>query len=271
MNKIVKILDEKSINLSTNEKIINDFINDHTDKFISMPIQELSRFLYVSIGSITRYVKKNGFQTFKELKNSVIKEQQIQKKYSQQKNTIFAENINLYYKHSIDKTLDNLNKNDINMAFHLLRKSQKICCYGISSSSYVAREMVHNLLVIGKDAALANTIHDVILYVENYKKNNCVVLIFSKSMSSKENKFILDLLEKYGIQVILITKNINYKSTKNKIVIHFQTLEQDNRIIALSSKISELFISDILLRKLYLYNDNVIDRTLYSDFKKKWN
>ncbi|WP_033161321.1 MurR/RpiR family transcriptional regulator [[Mycoplasma] collis] len=269
MNKIVKILDDKLVKLSTNEKIINDFINQKTEQFINMSIKELSNFLFVSIGSITRYVKKWGFRTFKDLKNKVIKEQEKNKKYKDQKNTDFVENINLYYKHALDKTMETLNKNSINKAYLMLEKAKKIFVYGISSSMYVAKEMAHNLSVIGKDGIVAQTIHDIILYLDLKAKNDYLVCIFSKSVHSKENKFILDFLEKYEIPVILISKNQEYKNTQHRVVINFQTLEQDRRIVALSSKISQLFISDVLIRKLYL-NNNKQKNLMQLEFEKEW-
>lgn len=269
IEKTEKIIHRNNIKLSSNEINIHDFINNETEKFIQYSIKEISESMYVSIGSITRYVKKMGFKTFKELKIFVIKENERQIKYYSNNNSNFLENVNIFYLHSIEKTMNALNPQNLEQAYLTLKKSKKIICYGIGSSLNVAQEMAYNLHLINKETILAVNIHDIILNIKEKEKNDYTIIIFSKSMRTKENKFILDLLKKYNIKVILITNNLNYATQNNLIVIHFYTLEQEKRVIALSSKISQLFISDILLRKLYL-NSNIHKSKIYNEFNDKW-
>ncbi|MDQ0513881.1 DNA-binding MurR/RpiR family transcriptional regulator [Mycoplasmoides fastidiosum] len=60
-----KILDISNVRISANEKIINDFINNHTDKFISYSIKKLAETLYLSIGLISRIAEKLGLKVLK--------------------------------------------------------------------------------------------------------------------------------------------------------------------------------------------------------------
>ncbi|MDQ0513882.1 DNA-binding MurR/RpiR family transcriptional regulator [Mycoplasmoides fastidiosum] len=166
--------------------------------------------------------------------------------------------------------MDILVPETLKQAAEVLKNANNIICYGIGSSLNVANEMCYNLQVIGKNAFLANTIHDIFLQIQTNSRDKYVICFFSKSMKTKENKFLLSLLQKYGISVILITNNRRYVSENKTIVIHFYTLEQKTRIIALSSKVSQLFIADILLRKIYLSKTEEEKSDILLEFHEKW-
>ncbi|NQZ29269.1 MAG: MurR/RpiR family transcriptional regulator [Mycoplasmatales bacterium] len=270
----MKIFTEfEGIKLSNNENAIVDFIEKHPDEFIKLGIQDLSNKLFISIGSVSRFSKKVGFASFRDLKSFVIKEKIRHESYynltQSSKTQDIMHDIKVYNRHTIEKTVDAMNTKVLESTIADIEKSSKVVTYGLGSSSLAASEMANNLNIQGINSVFAPTIHDVVLWLRKRIHKNFVVVIFSKSMSGKDNNFLLSLLLKYKIKVKLITENLKYKSEGTLDVMHIKTLEMLDNEIQISSKISQLFVADVIIQniKLHTLKENT---DLYNEFHREW-
>lgn len=263
------IKDQDRLKLSPVEILILRFIETKTSRFINMTIIELADALYVSIGAITYFVKKVGFTNYKEFKKYVIKVFKSNKKSDLFDPNDDIENINLFYIHSIEKTINLLDIASVDRVVEKIMKTDKIITMGIGSSLTAAKEMGNALNSLNLNAVVAKSTHDIALWLDEAKKEKYIVILFSKLMSSNELVVLVKLLKKHNISTVLITSNKNYVSEENFDVLLFETLEQDKRMFSVSSKIVELFVSDILLMKINS-KLNLEKGDFYNEFQKVW-
>ncbi|MGY6172135.1 MurR/RpiR family transcriptional regulator [Candidatus Mycoplasma pogonae] len=265
MNIINVSPDTKFTNI---ENLILRFIETKPTKFIELTIKEVAETLYISIGAVTHFVKKTGFKSYKDLRKHVVEQLKYQKPNNIYDINDDIENVNLFYVHSIEKTIGLLDVNVVNNAVNQIIQSRKIITFGIGSSAMAAGEMANALRSLFLNSVNAFSIHDIATWIDD-KNGQDMVIIFSKTMSSKELQIIFQLLQKHHIYVLLITNNKEIVGDENVDVIHFDTLEQDKRLFSLSSKISELLVSDVLLMKIHA-RLNIKKGNFYSDFQKHW-
>ncbi len=270
----MKIFTEKpGIKLSNNEKDIISFINKNPNEFVKLNISQLSKKLFVSIGSISRLSKKMKFESFRDMKSFVIKESLRNEKYYQLKNVNSANsiihNIKVYNRHTVEKTADILKLKSINETSKLIYSASRVISYGLGSSALAAEELTNNLNRNAINSVFAPTIHDVIVWLRKKVEKNILIIIFSKSMGSKDNIFLMKLLKKYNIKTIVITENTKIKKEENLLPLHFQTLGGIKGKMQISSKISQLFITDIIITHIAKNIDNN-NTDIYNEFQEKW-
>ncbi|UVD81871.1 MurR/RpiR family transcriptional regulator [Mycoplasma iguanae] len=266
---MIKLEKMDLVKFSNVDLIIKRFIETKPKKFVNSSIKEIADMLFISVATITHFVKKAGFANFKDLKKYVIEkiDENTEKGLFDMNDKI--ENVNLFYVHSLEKTLELLDLAIIHQVTQKIMTSSKVITFGAGSSAWAALEMVNALNIVGINAVNARTLHDISLWIdEDYKKAQMIV-IFSKSMNSKENNQIIKLLDKHKIKVCLITANKKIHPSENVDVIYFATLEQEKRIVPLSSKIAEMFILDIISLKL----NSLIKKehgNFYHEFQELW-
>ncbi len=269
----MNIFTEFDTKISNNEESIINFINKSPDQFIKMNIQSLAKKLFISVGSISRLAKKLNFNSFQEMKHFVIKEHLRSETYyklkKSNKTNSIVHNVQVYNRHTIEKTVDSLKVEKIKKVVDYVEKSSRVVTYGLGSSSLAANELANNLNISGVHAIFATTIHDVVVWLKKKMDKNIVIVVFSKSMVSKENVFLVNLLKKYGVKIILVTENNKYKSIDSMVVLNIKTLERFNNNIQISSKISQLFIADVIVQALNK-NTDTNNTKLYQDFHKNW-
>ncbi len=269
----MNVFTELDIKVSNNEKAIIKFINEHPNKFIELTIQQLAKKLFISIGSISRLSKKLNFNSFQDLKYFVIKEHMRNETYyklkKSEKTNSIVNNVQVYNRHTIEKTVDILKVVDIKKVIEYISTSSRVVTYGLGSSSLAANNLANNLNIQGNNAIFANTIHDVVVWLKKKIDKNIVIIIFSKGMMSRENIFLFNLLVKYKIKLVLVTENNKYRNKDNTIILNIKTLEKFNNEVQISSKISQLFISDVITHSLNK-KKKLENTELYKDFHKNW-
>ncbi|WPL38206.1 MurR/RpiR family transcriptional regulator [Malacoplasma iowae] len=252
MENKIKIFDESNFDLNETEIEIVKKINDNIDLFLSSNIIALEKILFYSKSSISRLCQKMGFKNIIEMKTFAIDKKSKLDLYKVQKEEDTYTRINnliAYNVYTINETLNSIDAKQLNNICNKILSCEKIFCYGIGSSYLTAYEFSSNLLKLGIKANAFNDLHVLLLSLSSISGENLLV-IFSKSAAHSEIVFIIETAKKLNIPILLVTNNKEFiDGITYKIV--FEDLYKNKRIIATSSKISMLVISDLIYYELY--------------------
>ncbi|UWD34132.1 MurR/RpiR family transcriptional regulator [Mesomycoplasma molare] len=240
---------EKERLTSTELKIIN-FAENNPKDFYDYSIKQLSKKNSVSISVISKLTKKVGFNSLKSMQfyvyHSYLNSQNIEENNDKNTESVILNKLFNYYRESIYQTAHLVDLNQIFQAVDLVLKSKSIFLYGAGSSFLSASELSINLQKIGINAISFKDFHSFLLITSQIKKDsNDAIMLFSKSCNTKEIKHVLKLFKEKSVPFYLITANKSMLNEFENIII-YQTLEQDKRLVSISSKINQQFVSDLL-------------------------
>ncbi len=266
MNKNpIKILNININNLTLSERRIVNFINDNYKIFIGLSIHEASKMVYVSPATLSRFTKKINFNSYKTLQIYLSERQQIianqyllEKPDSIQK---VVHNTKTYYDFALNETLAKINFQAISELCDSIVKAHTIIIYGVGSSALPAQELANNLNKFDIHCTFSADAHVQILNISKLKEKDLIILI-SKSFETKEIMALINTLQNENKNIAVITANRTIDTTDFKHVIFFETIRQLNRTAALSSRVSEFFIVDIIfnyISKILKSNSDIND------------
>lgn len=249
------------------KNIINYIINEY-DNVINEDIRTLSEKTLSSPSTIIRLCKKLGFTGFKELKKHLIYDLAVQKSNKKELSKSLA------YNDDIDKIIDLvteksqksiintsmlLNKDDLIETVKLIEGTNDINLFGMGSSLLVAKDMRQKFIRVNKKLNVDDDWHMQYLSAKN-SKSDSLGIIFSYSGSTEEMIECNKSLRENASKVVLITGFLNsYLARNSDIVLQVAPIENIFRMGAFSSRLSQLFIVD-LIYSLYInrnYEDSV--------------
>ncbi|WP_241208166.1 MurR/RpiR family transcriptional regulator [Spiroplasma melliferum] len=230
--------------------------------FTSKTITELAKAYYVSESTITRMAKHLGFKNIKELQMHIYERLNFLNKNYETNETMnlkdIANNMRVYYSYSIHETIDNIDLEVLDRLINDIVLKKRIFAFGIGASFLACRVLHSNLNMIGYNCYTTENIHSLMVTLSNAEADD-LIIIFSKSGKTNEVVNIINLANKLNIDVALVTNNPNidelYK-IKHKILFEVHTKENE-RFPALSSKIVQILISDIIFRSLLKIHPNL--------------
>ncbi|WP_026389706.1 MurR/RpiR family transcriptional regulator [[Acholeplasma] multilocale] len=259
---------------STKNKMIR-FINEHTEQFLELSIEMIAKKVGVSVSSASRFAQKMGFKNFKELQFYVNqKNRAVGSTYAITGGTTISElvdNIKTYNIYSIIESTNILDFDAIERITKKIIKSDKVMIYGTGSSALACQELDINLKKMGINSIYESDFHKIL---ENIvlMNNDSLVIINSKSCKNREIVFLLDHCHESNIPVALITSSVTNIIFEPDYKILFKTIDQRQRYSAISSKIAQLMISDIIFNNVareIVNKDKVISAT--DNLINKWN
>ncbi|MDW2860829.1 MurR/RpiR family transcriptional regulator [Mesomycoplasma ovipneumoniae] len=270
--------DEKIVeSLTKTEKIIIKLAQENPQFFYQSNLKSLANKTQSSITLISNLAKKLSFSSFKEMQFHVyylfLNSAQISNKVKNQqktdKNKLIIEQLYKYYHNSLVQTLELVDLEKIQDFARKIIESKKIFIYGAGSSSIGASELAINLQKLGLNSVSFRDFHNFLLVSV---QSQALKILFSKSCKTKEINFVLKKFLENNDDFIVITAKKQIDIPK-KNLIFYQTLEQKNRFISISSKINQQFISDVIFFSVA----NLISEQYEENYKKnleilkEWN
>ncbi|MDW2835134.1 MurR/RpiR family transcriptional regulator [Mesomycoplasma ovipneumoniae] len=270
--------DEKIVeSLTKTEKIIVKLAEENPQFFYQSNLKSLANKTQSSITLISNLAKKLSFSSFKEMQFHVyylfLNSAQISNKVKNQqktdKNKLIIEQLYKYYHNSLVQTLELVDLEKIQDFARKIIQSKKIFIYGAGSSSIGASELAINLQKLGLNSVSFRDFHNFLLVSV---QSQALKILFSKSCKTKEINFVLKKFIENNDNFIVITAKKQIDIPK-KNLIFYQTLEQKNRFISISSKINQQFISDVIFFSVA----NLISEQYEENYKKnleilkEWN
>lgn len=191
------------------EKTIADFFINNTEK-LDLSSKSISKRLYVSESSLSRFSKKCGFKGYREFlfryKQSSIQNQPVNN--NQTKNVLNT------YQELLNKSYSLIDEQQMKRIVDILSEKRRIYVYGKGSSGLVGEEMKIRFMRIGINLEAITDSHIMKMHCVLLNRK-CVVIGISISGSTKEVISSLFAAKQCGATVILIT------SRKEKNFINF--------------------------------------------------
>lgn len=235
------------------EKLIADYLLKTKESIIGMSAKEIGEITGTSAPTVVRFAKKIGFDSLNEMKLkltiSMSKDDDSQFEYlSKDLSTKGIINGVKSSMHSIiDATVSLLKEEDIDKAVDLLIKAKNIYIFSVGASGLVAQDFYYKLNRINKRCIAHTDTHLQITSSVLMEKGDVAIAI-SYSGDTKEVILCAENAKKRNIPVISITKASvdNTLANISDIALKVPYVEKSLREGAISSRISQLFIFDIL-------------------------
>lgn len=257
--------------LTKNEVKIAEFILDNLDEIKNLNTYDLGEKCGVSQASVVRFSKKLGFSGFPEFKialssdmgriegqqnetfiRDAIKIDDDSKKIA--KKVVF-ENID-----TIEDTYKLIDFAAIDKAVEIIDKSKRIFILGVAFSGLTAKDLQYKLLELGKSAIYEGDIHIQFSNISTIGEGDAVFVI-SQGGKTLDIFNLLKEVKRRGVPIISLTK-FSQNPIRDIADIKLNTaLEKKSvRPNALSSRISQLLIIDVIYIKLIQKNRELAEK-----------
>ena len=234
------------------EKRLAGYILENKDDIVMLSTQELSERVNTSAAAVVRFSKKLGYKGFPELKVELAKDDDDE---IEDFNTVIkesdtidimvkkAEAINL---NAMSQTYKLINMKDLKKAIKLLNNCNNIYIFGVGASGLVAQDFQYKLSRIKRIALYQKDSHTQLISAINIDPEDIAIGI-SYSGETNEVNLALKKAKELGAKTIGITKfNNNSLSKIVDIPLYIPSEEKEIRIGAITSRLSELVITDLL-------------------------
>lgn len=236
----------------TEQKLIN-FIINHTLAAKEANIQEMSDGSGVSTATISRFVKKIGFDSFRDfsftLANAMIEDTPTDffGEISDNDNTVaIAKKVFRGAENALSATIDSLTAEQLDQATHELITAHRVGFFGIGGSSLVAFNAYHKFLRTPIDV-IAHPDYDVQLMQAVRLDKHDVAVIISHSGRNKDTLLIAQKLHENHVKIIAITSFPESPLAKIADLVLLSLAEEVNfRSESMSSLIAQITIIDTL-------------------------
>lgn len=264
------IIKQSFENMTESEKKIAEYILDNTSKIYQLSAYELASLTGTSGASVIRFVRKIGFKGFPEFKIALAKDdvqernEEVDYDYIDTKDTIKEVIIKTGKKNikSIEDTLELLDEKEVKEAVAAIQKAKNIYLFGLGSSALIAMDFQSKLLRINRNAHMHLDSHMQLSMAALIEPKDVAIAISFTGKSKEVYKAIAKAKEK-GAKCISITKyGTNPISEVADINLKVPSIEKDLRIGAISSRIAQLTLVDILFIGVAKKDFSRVDRYL---------
>lgn len=232
------------------QKIADYILDDSTDKK-SLTVQGLANAVDVSTATVSRFVKRIGFPSYREFSLSLAVP-------SQRSNTFFGEiesqdnteqivqKVFNGAKNAIDSTFEMIDPKSWHTAADWLISARRVGLFGIGGSSIVALNGYHKLLRTPLDVE-QHPDYDVQLMQSVRMKENDVAIVISHSGRNKDTLKITRQLKANNVKIIAITAFPNSMlASLSDLVLASSAEEVNMRSESMSSLVAQITIMDSL-------------------------
>lgn len=265
--------------LNNSEKKVANYFLNNIEHIFSMPVARLAKESGVSQVTWVRFCKALGFDGLKDLKKSLFIELNSATTYETSHPMVFSdikkqnniEQIGATIKNTaiqaIEDTMKMIDYNELTTIIKVIEQAERIQLFGIGASGIVADDFYRKLIRIGKNACFSYDAHTQLTYGATLGPKD-IAIIFSYSGTTSEMLEILALSKEAKCKTIAITK-----FTKSPLMagadysIYISTPEVDLRSGAMSSRLAQLTIVDMLFTILASKNYSSIEKYLEKSYE----
>ncbi len=247
--------------LTEAEKKVAQYILNHADHVITMPIATLAQQSGVAKSAVIRCCKSLGFAGYADLKVSLIMELSKNKELNYSPyiakddhpgdilEKIFSSNIK-----TLHDTAANIDRASLDSMVDLLEKAENIYIYAIGTSSCIAHDFQYRLMQLGRNAFCFTDVPTMKVSTMNIKKGDVAIGI-SNSGRTIATIDALVLAKESGATTCCITSYHGSEITKHTAYsLEIYSDEIQYPIEAISSRIAHLSLIDVLTVSLSARN-----------------
>ena len=274
--KVKSIFDQ----LSNAERSAAQYFLNNANSIFDKPIAVLAKESQTTQAAWVRFCKSLGFKGLKELKKSFFVQIQMPASENTHENYTVYSDINGYKSVeeisanvmqsgicAITDTVKLIDSATMEKAAKAIMKAHSVKLFGVSASALVAEDFYYKLLRIGKNACFSKDSHVQLTYAANISPADAAVII-SHSGATAEIIEILDAVKKRGAVGIAVTRfsKKNYLNNAD-IILYSSAPEIYRRSGAMSSRIAQLTVIDVLFSTIAHQNYQVIEKNLDQSYR----
>ena len=269
MGIIIKLNAMKN-QLTSIEKKIAEYILEDPERIKNLTTYEIAKNCDTSQASIVRFSKKLGFSGFPDFKLSLSQdignrkaESHVNIMHEELKSTdsfeIIGKKVATENTRAVNNTYEITDFNELEKAVQAINNARKIMLAGVGFSGIVARDLYFKLMELGKVASFENDSHMQLSYLSTMNEND-ILFVISHSGKTLELFNLTKVAKNKGIKIITLTSVANNPIRElGDIRLSTVEMKSDFRATALSPRISQLTVIDMIYIKLMLENENLQD------------
>lgn len=269
MGVIIKINTMKS-QLTSIEKRIAEYILKDPESIKNLNTYQVAKNCKASQASIVRFAKKLGFKGYPDFKLSLSQdignrkaESHINIIHEEIKSEDTFEVVGKKIAHenilAINNTCEITDFKELENAVKAIANADKIMIAGVGFSGIVAKDLYYKLLELGKHAIMETDTHMQLSCLSSMGKKD-VLFVISHSGKTVEMYDITKVAKDKGVKIISMTSIVpNPISDLANIKLGTVEMKSNFRSTALSPRISQLTVIDMIYIKLMLENKKMQD------------
>ncbi|WP_419334101.1 MurR/RpiR family transcriptional regulator [Spiroplasma endosymbiont of Sarcophaga variegata] len=228
-------------------------LNNDIQSVLELTINELADSLFINTSTLSRLIKKLGFENYSKFKVWVagkynnIKEFDIQEDDTTLHNVI--DNIYKLHTYALDETYRNLKINQLEQIIDTIHNSNRIVIWGISRHSLICDNLNLHLNVLKYNSTYLSNYYATIQIIETLGSGDLLILV-SKSLQDAEYHFLIEIATKRNVQIILLTINKEYKGPPNVQKLTLENTEILNFYVDNHRYVSRLMLINIIFGML---------------------
>lgn len=272
---VLQYIKQNYDSFTDSEKLIADYLLGAKENIISMSAKDIAEAAKTSAPTVVRFAKKIGFSSLNELKlklsiNLSKEDETVEFQYLD--NDLNTKSIIYGIKNSIDSIMEQtvglLDEKSLDNAIDLLINAKNIYIFSVGVSGLVGQDFYHKLIRINKRCICSTDTHLQITSSVLVEEGD-VVLAISYSGETKEVIKCVENVKERKIPVIAITKASvnNTIADLSDIVLRIPAVEKSLREGAISSRISQLSVIDMMFIGMVRNNIKEVEEKLISTRK----
>lgn len=257
--------------MTESEKKIAEYVLNNASEVYKLSANQLAVITETSASSVVRFSRTLGFEGFQQFKIALAKDDSIavdngdyEYDYIDTNDSIKEVIIKTSNKNiqSINDTVALLDEKEIKNAVESIKNAKKICIFGVGESGIIGMDLQYKLIRIHKDVLMNLDSHTQISMAANLSEDDVAIGI-SYSGKTKEVYTALNKAKEKGAKCITITKfGENPIASLGDIKIQVPVVEKDLRVGAISSRMAQLTVIDILFIGVAKDNFSIVDKYL---------
>jgi DNA-binding MurR/RpiR family transcriptional regulator len=268
MTKIISQIETSYPKLTASDKLIADFVQKKFDQIPFYTIHQLAAAIEASPTTISRFVKKLGYKSYRDFKYEIIKSTTHENNYAEQIydpvsaldseeeiiNKVFQN-----YSEDLRRTLDLLDNQDLMNIAKIFVKANRIIFLGIGGSGYIAHLAAQRFVHLGLQAEAFNDEYHIVLQTLRVNTNDVVVGI-SHSGRSRLTVEGLERAREKGATTVGISNYVVEKMSENcDFLLNTAFKESKVKAAAISSYILQMCIIETLYLLVAKYEKKLWD------------
>lgn len=242
---IQPVIEASLISMTAIEKSIAHYFL--TNYPVDISAETLSKKLFVSQSSLTRFAKKCGFEGYREF----VYEYQKYQQHHEEQFSLFHHNLTKRvladYDEILSKTYALVDEKQIQLISKWIEAADRVYFYGQGSSGQVAQEMKMRFMRLGVICEAVTDSH-MLRWMENLIDDNCLVIALSISGKSTEVLAALEKAHDCGAKTVILTTQKMEHSLYDEILLVASSLH-----LSYGNRISPQFPLLVMADLLYAY------------------
>lgn len=202
MENFINNLEKKAQDFTTLEKEVIKFIKSDPNVVNNITLTQFADLIFVSSATISRTLKKLGFEGFSEFKYRL---NEVLSNGSQEKINNENGNANYFLElvDNIQETLTSIGQDSTNQFVEQIQTKQSIAVIGVGASTSIAQDLSRRLFMLGYNAS-SRSDWDELEWQSKRLTSNDLAIIVSLSGETKQLVSYVKEMKKKDVFIVLI-------------------------------------------------------------------